>query len=278
MESDAGVTDRVRVVEADLNFLLPMAEKPRQYNYDPPPGTPAQNYRSIAHRVAIRDLRPDEDAAQLDREGFAVLRHESAEREFTDEERIRDVAYPESASLVARAPGAARVVILDHTIRRRVPGAPDRGAVGRQPVARVHVDQTEFSGPDRVRLHFPDEADALLRGRVRVVNLWRPIRGPVLDQPLALCDARSVSPGDLVATDLLYPDRRGETYSVLFNPAQRWHYLSAMRTDEALLLKCYDSDRTVAGRFMPHTAFADPTTPADAPPRQSIELRALVFG
>jgi hypothetical protein len=50
-----------------------------------------------------------------------------------------------------------------------------------------------------------------------------------------------------------------------------------MATDEVLLLKCYDSKTDGRARFAPHTAFADPTTPPDAPLRESIELRALVF-
>ena len=174
--------------------------------------------------------------------------------------------------------GAHRVLIFDHTIRRRLPGQCENSPGARQPVARVHVDQTDLSGVERVRRHLPDEADSLLAGRVRIVNLWRPIRGPVLDHPLATADGGSLAPPDLVATDLLYPERTGETYSVTFNPAHRWYYWSGMQPDEVLLLKCYDSARDGRVRLSPHTAFADPRVDASAPPRQSIELRALVFG
>jgi hypothetical protein len=116
-----------------------------------------------------------------------------------------------------------------------------------------------------------------LRGRVQIVNVWRPLRGPVQDAPLAVCHAPSVAPADLVPSDLVYPHRTGETYSVTYNPAHRWFYLRGMGTDEALLLKCYDSKTDGRARFTPHTAFDDPTAPADAPPRESIELRTLVF-
>jgi hypothetical protein len=152
-----------------------------------------------------------------------------------------------------------------------------RGGGPRQPATRVHVDQTNMSGRNRVREHLPDEADELLKGRVQVINLWRPIRGPVLDAPLAMCDAQTLAPGDLVASDLIYPGRHGETYSVKFSPAHRWFYFPKMTADEALLLKCYDSDTDGRARFAPHTAFIDPTTPTDAPPRESIEVRTLVF-
>ena len=139
-----------------------------------------------------------------------------------------------------------------------------RGAGPRQPATRVHVDQTVDSGPNRVREHCPDEADQLLKGRVQVINLWRPIRGPLRDSPLAMCDGTSVAKGDLVASDLIYPNRSGETYSVKYNPNHRWFYFPEMTADEALLLKCYDSADDGRTRFGPHTAFTDPTTPVDA--------------
>ncbi len=131
--------------------------------------------------------------------------------------------------------------------------------------------------PQRVRDLLPDEAEALLRGRVQIINLWRPLHGPLWDAPLAVCDARTVHPADLIPSDLVYPERVGETYSVTYNPSHRWYYLSAMQPDEALLLKCTDSRTDVPSRFMPHTAFIHPDAPADARPRESIELRSLVF-
>jgi hypothetical protein len=106
--------------------------------------------------------------------------------------------------------------------------------------------------------------------------VWRPIRGPLRDAPLAMCDARSVSPGDLVASDLIYRDRKGEIYLMQHNPKQRWYYVPEMRAHEVLLLKCYDSDAHCA-RFTAHSSFDDPTSPADAPARESIEVRTLVF-
>ena len=78
-------------------------------------------------------------------------------------------------------------------------------------------------------------------------------------------------------SDLVYPDRVGETYSVRYSPRHRWFYLPAMQPEEVLLLKCYDSATDGRARFAPHSAFLDPAAPPDAPPRESIELRALVF-
>ncbi|MBK1656990.1 CmcJ/NvfI family oxidoreductase [Paracraurococcus ruber] len=268
---------RPAAIEAELNYLGPVEGRPFTWTYAPPEGGPRSNILAEPHRVPIHDLRPRAAAATLDREGFAVARGASALRNFDDEAAIRAIYYPESARILQAATGAARVHVFDHTIRRRVPGAEDRGAVPRQPVSRVHVDHTERSGPQRVRDLLPEEAEGLLRGRVQIVNLWRPLVGPVRDMPLAVCDAATVAPEDLVASDLIYPDRTGETYQVRFNPAHRWYWLPEMLPEEALLLKCYDSARDGVARFMPHTAFADPTAPADAPPRQSIEIRALLF-
>ena len=265
-----------RSVEAELNYLAPLSAKPEVYNHTPPPGVPARNFQDVARTVTIEDFRPWRDDASLDVQGFAVVVHRSAERAFTDDAVITGGYYAETEQLLKDRLGADRIFIFDHTIRRHRPGEEDRPGQ-RQPVARVHVDQTPESGIARVRRHMGDEADALLRGRAQVINVWRPIRGPVLDKPLALCDWRSVDRADLVATDLVYPEHRGEIYSVTPNPRHRWHYLSAMQPDEVLLIKCFDTADDGRALLTPHTAFVDPTTPHDAPSRESIELRALVF-
>ncbi len=264
-------------ITADLNYLAPAKDRPRTYTYDPPAGTPRSTAISESRAVTIHDARPFADAVSLDVEGFAVLVRPSQIRDFYNDEEVRTVYYPEAERILKDETGADRVFIFDHTVRRRVPGAEDVRGGPRQPATRVHVDHTEKSGPQRVRDFFPDDAEELLRGRVQIINIWRPIRGPLLDSPLAVCDVRSVTQQDLVASDLIYKDRVGETYGVTFNPAHRWLYVPEMRVEEILLLKCYDSATDGRARFLPHTAFTDPTTPADASPRESIELRTLVF-
>jgi hypothetical protein len=264
-------------VLAEMNYLVPMTERPRNYTFDPPPGVLRSNTQNEPHRVRIHDARPIADRISLDATGFALVKHASAVRDFFDEEEVRRVYYPEVERILKEATGAYRVHIFDHTTRRRVPGAEDRGGGPRQPVQRVHIDHTARSGPQRVRDLLPDEADELLKGRVQVINVWRPTKGPLLDSPLAVCDATTVRADQLVPSDLVYPHRVGETYSVTFDPAHRWYYVPRMQTDEALLLKCSDTSAAVPARFTPHSAFIDPTAPADAPPRESIEVRTLVF-
>jgi hypothetical protein len=265
-------------LQADLNYMVPMSERPRTYTFDPPPGVPAFNAAYAAHRVAVRDIRALDEAPTLDREGFAFLVRPTALQDFDDEDAIRSRYYAEAAQIIAAATGADRVHIFDHTIRRRLTGTADRAAgQPRQPVPRVHVDHTERSGPQRVRDLLPDEAERLLQGRVQIINLWRPIRGPVRDMPLGVCDAGSTAPEDFVPSDLVYRNRIGETYQVTYNPAHRWFYVRDMQPDEALLIKCYDSLRDGRARFAPHAAFADPTATGNVPPRESIEIRSLVF-
>lgn len=265
-------------VTAELDYLAPTAGKPRTYAFDPPPGEPKTTALPESHQVLVFDARLIAGGISLDREGFALVRHPTIVRNFYDDKEVRNVYYPAAEAFLKATLKADRVFIFDHTVRKRVEGAADvRGAGPRQPATRVHVDQTETSGPNRVREHLPEEADELLKGRVQVINLWRPIRGPVKDAPLAMCDGQTVAASDLIASDLIYPNRSGETYSVKYNPDHRWYYIPEMTADEALLLKCYDSATDGRTRFVPHTAFIDPTTPPDAPPRESIELRMLVF-
>lgn len=265
-------------VRAGLRYLEPTTGKPRSLEFDPPPGVPRTTAVYREHAVEIRDLRPVAHRLSLDREGFQLLTAPSSVRDFGDEDAIRSHYYAETVSLLKTVTGGSRVVVFDHTIRRRIAGATDRTAgIPRQPVPRVHNDYTVKSGPQRVRDLLGAEAEGLLQRRFAVINVWRPIRGPIQDSPLAIADARSVAERDLVATDLVYADRVGEIYYVSFNPAHRWLYAPAMRTDEVLLIKCYDSEEDGRARFVPHSAFVDPNTPAGAPPRESIELRTLVF-
>ena len=264
-------------VTAELNYLAPTTQRPRTFTFEPPPGEPQSTVVPEPHAVPIYDARSVVDSISLDREGFALVRQRSAVRDFYTDDEVRSTYYPEAERLIKEATGADRVFIFDHTVRKRVTGAADRGGGPRQPAWRVHVDHTAKSGPQRVRDLIPDEADALLKGRVQIINLWRPIRGPLQDAPLAVCDARTVKFDELVGSDLVYPNRVGETYSVKYNPEHRWFYVPEMTADEILLLKCFDSQTDGRARFAPHTAFVDPTTPANAAPRESIELRTLVF-
>src|SRR5258707_2299217 len=176
-------------VTGELNYLAPTPGKPRTYAFDPPPGEPKSTALPEPHQVPIFDARLIANSVSLDREGFALVRHPTSVRDFYDDKEVRNVSYPAAEAFLRATLKADRVVILDHTVRKRVEGAADvRGGGPRQPATRVHVDQTDVSGANRVREHLPEEADELLKGRVQVIHLWRPIRGTVRRAALALCD------------------------------------------------------------------------------------------
>jgi len=262
-------------VVAPLNFTMPMAEKPYSYNYEPPPGVPVRNTKEETHTVKVFDARPINDKLSLDREGFVLLNRPTAAKDLYDEDEITRVYYPECVRLIKEATGAVRVHVFDHIVRnaaRMAKGNQIKGYAG-----RVHNDYTAWSAPQRVRDLMGAEAEELLKHRYAEINVWRPIAGPLLRSPLALCDAQTLSEENLVGSDLRYRDRTGETYAVTYNPAQRWFYFPKMRPDEVILIRCFDSARSGAARFSAHGAFDDPDTPPDAPPRESIETRALVF-
>jgi hypothetical protein len=263
------------MVESTLNYLAPMADRPYYYLYEPPAGTPWRNTSGDRRRVAIEDAREISPRLSLDEQGFALVGHATAIDDLYDPEAVRGGYYHEVEALVERVTGASRVLAFDHNVRASTKSDPAQ-SLAKEPVRFAHNDYTERSGPQRVRDLAGAEAEALLGRRFAVINVWKPLRGPVETAPLAVCDARSIRLEDLVPTDLLYPDRTGEVYSLTFHPGHRWFYFPRMRSDEVMMLKCYDSDRSLA-RFTAHSSFDDPTSPPDAPPRQSIEVRTLAF-
>ena len=276
LEATQGLTATHSVV-ADMAHLQPNEAKPVVLVEEDPDETAPGAPRFLDRPVRIQDARPFARKLSLDREGFALRHHETAVVDFSDDAEVRARYYPEVERLIKAETGAAKVVIFDHTLRRDT-GEPDRKGGKRIPVRKVHNDYTARSGPQRVEdLLPPGEAAIWREGRFAVINVWRSIKGTVEAAPLAIADATSMDPDDFVATDLVYPDRTGEIYYVRENPAQRWFYFPKMREDEALLLKCYDSQEEGVARFTAHSAFDDPESAADAPPRESIEVRALVL-
>lgn len=275
-----GVIDRIALlagVEAELVYIAPPSEKPRTFCYKLPPGVPHSNYAQERRRHIIRDGRPIAGDLTLDTHGIALLRRGTEFADFDDHEAIRSAYYREAERILQDATGADRVFAFGHTVRRQEPDGPSRTDHDRMPVRQVHVDRTDSWGAERVRELVPDEADSLLGGRIQIINLWRPIRGPVESMPLALCDARSVRPEQIISVEMVLPEQSFHTYRLSYDAAHRWFYFPRMTTDEVVLLKCYDSLEDGRARYTPHTAFEDPTSPPGAAPRESIEVQAIVL-
>ncbi|MGH7779102.1 MAG: CmcJ/NvfI family oxidoreductase [Candidatus Binataceae bacterium] len=262
-------------VDAQLNYLEDRGQRPTTYTYAPPPGVSARTGKYAKFPVAIHNARPLARELSLDRQGVALIHQDSAVRDFYSDREVREVYYPEVERMVREATGAARVLVFDYNLRCRARAKQGEKGI-QEPVKVAHNDYTIKSGPQRVRDLLPAEADELLKNRFAVINVWRPIRGPVQESPLAVCDAQSIEAQDFVIHELIYRDRKGEVYSVAYNPKHRWYYFPQMAREEVMLLKCYDS-RTDVARFSAHSAFDDPTSAADPVPRESIEVRTLAF-
>lgn len=263
-------------IEASVNYLLDTGDTPYTFTGGPGSTEVRSNGTPDPHKVVMHDGRPFADRFTLDRDGFRFVRHNTQMVDFFDEAEIRRTYYPEMEALIKAETGASRVVVFDYTLRTADDEMREARKI-REVVRRVHNDYTEWSGPQRVRDLLPQEADELLQHRFAIVQVWRPIRHPVETFPLAICDARSVSPKDFVISERRYPNRVGQTYALIYNPEHRWYWFPRMKRDEALVFKVYDLLKDGRARWTAHTAFDLPNAPPDARPRESIEIRTLAF-
>ena len=285
----------VQPLKVTMNYLSSESQTPVVYLSEPPPGTKRDSTQIRRHEVTMHDARdvgrdparagsnrpaPSADRERrlsLDLQGFELATHETKANDLWDPDQIRSIYYPEVEVLVAAATGAEKVLAFDHNVRSYAKAKRGEDAAA-MPVKFAHNDYTLASEPKRVRQLLPaEEAEYRLQRRFSVINVWKPITGPVLEAPLGICDARSIERKDFIETNLVYADRIGEVYSVEYNPSQRWYYFSEMQSHEAMLIKCFDSLDDGRACFTAHSAFNDPNTPEDAPCRESIEVRTLVF-
>ena len=229
--------------------------------------------------VTVHDGRKDKASSSLDVEGFQFVSQKTAVEDFYDDEAVNTTYHDEVKVLLKEMTGASRVEIFDDT-RRSSSVEQQRIKNIREPADLVHNDYTARSGVKRMQDYFaddPDEAEKLLQRRFAIVNVWRSIAGPIYNHPLVLCDASSMDPDDLVSIERRAEERIGELQVALHNPDNRWYYFPEMQMDEALLFKTFDSETDGRVRFTTHSSFEDPDAPADAPPRESIETRCLLF-
>lgn len=277
MVSTATADRDTKSIDADIVFTARDTARPVDETFGSNITPSHREGTTEEHRVTIRDGRPLRDRFTLEEHGFEFIDHKTAVTDFYDENQLKSVYYPEVEQIIKDRTGAFRVVIFDHTLRAADEATREK-TVARQTVKLAHNDYTEWSAPQRVRDILPAaEAEALLKNRFAIVQVWRAIRDPIETDPLAIAEAGSLSPGDLIAAERRYPNRVGETYRIAYNPAQRWYYFPRMRRDEALVFKVFDSKNDGNARFTAHAAFVDPTSPPDARPRESIEMRTFAF-
>ena len=274
-ESQAQAAQAAQAVRAGIEFLDPSVERPFVYAHETPAGAAVATARFVSHIVGIADVR-SRKPLRLDEHGATLLRSPTRVRRFGDEAHVRERYYRECAEIVQAAVGADQVVVFDHNVRRgsALTVRAGRRDLGR-PVHHAHTDYTPRSALERLRRELGMQAEKRLSRYVQI-NLWRPIREPVRDAPLALCDGASVSPRALRRVELRYPERTGEIGYLVHEPQQRWYFASDMSVDEVWLFKNFDSAPPGHGRVAPHSAFTDPRH-LEAPPRESIEVRALAI-
>ena len=272
------MTDPRTSVRATLNYSVDNGVPPDYYFYEPDPSVEVNPPGTDLHEVEIHDAWPIVDRLSLDREGFELHEFGASFDQFDDDASVKSAFYPQIVDFVKRHTGARRVEVFDHTIRKRLAAdLKQQTTVQRPAVLLVHSDYTVASGPQRVRDLLPAEAEGLLRQRVAFYNVWKPLYRRVEELPLAMCDATTHDPEDMLRMDLKYRERTGEIYVMRHSPRHRWHYFPQMEAARALLLKTFDSATDGRARFMGHTAFEDPTTPPNAPKRESIEVRTMAF-
>jgi len=262
---------------AKFNYIVDNGVPPVRYIDWPEMEHNAVDPTYEQREMAVRDGRPLRDTFQLDTHGFVFTAHRTQVRDFTDEAERKRVYDPEAAALIKRCSGASEVLVFDHTIR--VGDEALMKAMNVRPTVHgVHNDYTEGSAPRRLREIVGDaEAERRLKKRWAIIQVWRPIRGTVLAEPLGICDGRSIPRKGFIRVERRYKDRTGEVYHIAHNPAHEWFWFPRMERDEALVFKVYDSDESKPSRFTAHSAFDDPGTPAGAPPRESIETRTFAF-
>ena len=227
--------------------------------------------------MTIRNGRPLRDNFKLDTHGFVFADHHTMVKDFTDEAERKRVYDPEVAALIKKYSGAAEIVVFDHTIRIG-DELVQKSTGARPPVKGVHNDYTEASAPRRLREIVGDaEAERRLKKRWAIIQVWRPICGTVMIDPLGICDGRTIPQKGFILVQRRYKDRTGEVYHIAFNPEHVWYFFPRMERHEAMVFKVFDTDASVPTRFTAHSAFDDPNTPPNAPPRESIETRTFAF-
>ena len=264
-------------VTARVRYLVPGEAKPVYWASRPGSDAAMNIAAEFEERdVLVQDARLASTAPVLDRQGFELRAHNSAVADF--------YAVPESAGkyenelieLVQAVTGAEEALVFDHTLRSDSPRVRGERTT-REPASVIHNDYTDASARKRLHDLLPQRALQLAARRFAIINAWRSVAGPVENSPMTCCDAATLNADDLVASERRAVDRVGELELVTFNPAHRWYYYPRMTRDEVLLLKTFDSATDGRARRSIHTAFDNPAAAPDAPPRESIESRLLVF-
>lgn len=264
-------------VRATVGYLASSARRPRADSEIPS--------RSVMPTVEVEilalDMRGASPAPSLEAEGFTLVAHRSAVEDFADARLVDQVYLPEAEALVKSATGASHAWALPRPVLRSEGHVQGHGGVIADRTAPVvHIDYSARSIPALVEAAARRRnAKAPAWNRFALYTLWRSLRPPPQDRPLALCDQRTVHQEDLVAADAI-ANPGALTYSAEFlmllpGPHHRWCWFSDMLPAEALLFRQLDSAAS-GPSGCPHVSFALPSA-GPAEPRLSIEARVCAF-
>ncbi|KAI0866428.1 hypothetical protein F4860DRAFT_523706 [Xylaria cubensis] len=231
-----------------------------------------------SYPVKVWDVTGDEDKFTLDNCGFQFVKHASAEKNFEEYNHLKEGYYQETADLLKKVTGASRVFVYNHIIRNsnfEFDAAKFKEDNVRPPCQRIHADHSHNSGLGIVRTFLPDEAEELLKRRVQIIHVWRPITMIERD-PLVLADHRHMPEEDLIATPVEGPTLNGEICYVNYNPNHRWYYKYHLTPDEVIMFKAFDNLRDGRAERAAH-ASCDVGVGPEVPPRRSVEVRAIVI-
>ncbi|KAJ9611075.1 hypothetical protein H2200_004258 [Cladophialophora chaetospira] len=267
-------------VRANFVYTKDVEGKTELYFYDTEDSKGIHEPGDDPHEMEVHDGWDRAESFSIDKEGFSLENFSTGFKDWENEDKVREQFYPEIVEFLKTTQGAKRVLVFDHTIRTKANEAKkltqETNTSQRAPVKLVHCDYTAESGPLRVRQLLKDEAEDLLSRRVAFLNVWKPIN-KVEENPLAMCDVTSSPPEDFFKLYLRYRDRTGENYLMRYSPKHKWWYFPQMTPDKVIILKTYDSETDGRARFVGHSAFEDPTSASDAPPRESVEIRCIAF-
>jgi hypothetical protein len=267
-------------VRATFNYTKDVDRLTELYFYECDAAKDIHEPGDSPHEMAVTDGWHRAKSFSIDKEGFSVEDFKSSYDKWQDDEAVKSSFYPEIVEMLKQRTGAKRILVFDHTIRTNANAGKkltdETKTSQRTPVMLVHCDYTAESGPNRVRQLLEGEAEDLLSRRVVFINVWKPIN-VVEERPLAMCDTTSTTPEDFFKLHLRYRDRNGENYVMRYSSKHKWWYFPKMKPEQVILLKTYDSETDGRARFVGHSAFEDPTSPPDAPTRESIEIRTIAF-
>jgi hypothetical protein len=272
-------------IQAEVEYLRYQAERLKQPEY-----LASTAGRSARHEIDQpiemvdinvgdgRHLQKNNDPREfgMHESGFDLFKHRSSVDNFFDKEQLSTVYDNEIEALLKSITGCYRVHIFDHTVRASDPAVREQKNL-REPSYMVHNDYTAKSGFVCLQENLGDDADALAQGRFQIINVWRPLVDPVEDQPLALCDARSLNQQDLIDTIRRAPNHIGSIQLAVHQSAHQWYYFPKMVSDEVLVFKTFDSIEQGSRPCSIHSAIKLSSAPANAKPRESVECRAFVF-